>query len=1061
MSMRLFSRGTTATALLFVLGSVLLAAAQGTTGTISGTVSDEQGSVIPGATVTVTHVETGAGRTVTTDARGTYSVPGLVPGTYTVRTELAGFEVSVREGIELSLGRHAVVDTVLGVGAVTEQVVVLADAVAVNTTGSTVGGLVDDVKIRDLPLNVRSFVQLTTLEPGVVEFRNVGEPTSTFPGSGRGLRITVNGIRPEMNNYMIDGVDVGDAYNNSPGGASGLFLGVESLREFQVLTSTYTAEYGRVGGGIINAATRSGTSQFHGWGFEFHRNDSMNAKNFFDSEGDKPDFTRNQFGFGVSGPIVEDKTFFLVSYEGLREDLGRTIVSVVPDDAAREGVLPDPNNPGGTITVPVSPVIRPYLDLYPRANRDPRPGDGVAEHAFTFDQPTDEDFLTLRIDHQFSDSSSMYARYIIDDADVQRPIAFPQFAVTEESTNQYFAVEQQNVFSEALLNQFRFGFSRTRFESRDVELGSIDPGLSFIDGKNFGTLLVGGLSNMGITTFGPTNTPTQNLFSFYDSVSYYLGRHSLKFGGNFQSFNVKETNSLVDNGAWNYFSLGNFLQNQPFAFLGTQVTSDLTREFQQSLFGLFVEDDFRVAPNFVLNLGLRWERNSVPTEADGKLANLVDPFTDAKTTVGDPIVDSENLNNFSPRVGFNWDLFGNGKTSLRGGYGLYYHQVGYSYFFRAMMYSPPFTGFGALPAPPVGPPFVRFPRIPTKFFPANILFPTQFDLDTPRVQQFNVNLQHEIIPNGVITIGYVGSRGTNLGRVTEINTFRFKEVNGEKFFTPGPRVNPNWVGINLIDTNGSSWYDSLQLGFNKRFSQGYQFQASYTYGVCKDNAPPLLRDVESSSNIVMDALDPDRDKGSCNSDIRHNLVFNYSWNLPFGRGSDGAKKALLDGWQVTGITVLQSGTPFTVENGFDRARTGKLGPFLTDRPNLASGASDNPIQGGPEQYFDPLAFELQEAGFYGNLGRNTLRGPSLKNWDVSFIKNNRLGDGSVNLQLRFEFFNLFNNTNFSVPTGPGRLAFLGARPGPGAPGVRNPVAGRIFRTVTPARQFQFGIKFLF
>ncbi|GMR22372.1 MAG: TonB-dependent receptor [Acidobacteriota bacterium] len=1056
MTTSLFSGRILAIALLLVFPG--LVAAQGTTGTISGTVSDDQGSMVPGATITVTHLETGAVRTVTSGERGEYSVPGLALGNYVVRVELTGFETSVREGIELSLGRHAVVDTVLSVGAVTEQVVVIADARAVDTTGSTLGGLVDDVKIRDLPLNVRSFLQLTTLEPGVLEFRNVGEPTSTFPGSGRGLRIAVNGVRPEMNNYMIDGVDVGDAYNNSPGGASGLFLGVESLREFQVLTSTYTVEYGRVGGGIINAATRSGGSAFHGWGFEFHRNDSMNAKNFFDAEGSKPDFTRNQFGFGVSGPIVKDKTFFLVSYEGLREDLGRTIVSVVPDDNARMGIIPDPMNPGGTISVPVSPAIQPYLDLYPRANRDPNPGDGVAEHAFIFQQPTDEDFLTLRLDHQFSESNSMYARYIIDAASVDRPISFPQFAVVEESTNQFFVVEQQSVLSENLLNQFRFGFSRTRFQSLDTELTRIDPSLAFIDGNDFGTLIVGGLSNMGITTFGPTNTPTQNLFSFYDSASYFLGRHSLKFGGNFQSFNIKETNSLVDNGLWNFFSLGNFLQNRPFAFLGTQTDSDLTREYRQSLLGLFIEDDFRVASNFVLNLGLRWERNSVPTEADGKLANLVDPFNDAQTTVGDPIVDSSNLNNFSPRIGFNWDLRGDGKTSLRGGAGLYYHQVGYSYFFRSMMYSPPNTGFGALPG---FLPFVKFPRIPTRFFPANIVFPTQFDLETPRITQFNVNLQHEIIPSGVLTVGYVGSRGKFLGRVTEINTFRFTEVNGEKFFTPGPRVNPNWVGINLIDTQGSSTYDSLQIGFNKRFSQGYQFQASYTYGVCEDNAPPLLRDVESSSNIVMDALDLDSDRGPCNSDIRHNLVFNYSWHLPFGKDSDGVAKALLDGWQVTGITLLQSGTPFTVENGFDRARTGKLGPFLTDRPNVASGADDNPILGGPEQYFDPLAFELQPAGFYGNLGRNTLRGPSLNNWDVSFIKNNRLGDGGVNLQLRFEFFNIFNSTNFSVPTGPGRLAFLGAAPGPGAPGTRNPVAGRIFRTVTPARQFQFGIKVLF
>jgi hypothetical protein len=1038
--------------LFLVVFSSQPAVAQGTTGTISGTVKDELGGVVADATVIITHQETGAVRNVTTGEEGTYSAPGLALGTYSVRVEAAGFDASVRTGIEISLGRHAVVDHGLKVGAVAVEVEVTADASAVDTTGSTVEFLVDQRIIRDLPLNVRSFVQLTTLDPGVLEFKNVGEPIATFPGSGRGLRISVNGARPEMNNYMIDGVDVSDAYANSPGGAAGLFLGVETLREFQVLTSTYTVEYGRVGGGIINAATRSGGSDFHGWAFEFHRNDSMNARNFFDSPEDKPDFTRNQFGAGFSGPLG-DRTFFLLSYEGLREDLGRTIISVVPDDNARLGILP-------TGRVPVNPAVQPYLDLYPRANRDARPGDGVAEHAFTFQQPTDQDFFTVRVDHRFSDTNSLYARYILDDGSVQRPITFPQFALDEKSTNHYLAVEQQSIFGGDWLNQFRFGFTRTKFDSQDVELASLDPSLSFIPGNSFGTLIVGGMTNMGITTFGPFNQPTQNMFQISDTVTYYTGRHSLKFGANFQRFQIDETNSLVDNGAWNFFSLQNFLQNRPFAFLGLQPDSDISREYRQWLLGIWVEDDIKLGSNFVLNLGLRFEKNSVPTDAGDQFANLRDPFNDAEPTLGDPVVDSSNLSNIAPRVGFSWDLFGNGKTALRGGAGLYYHQVGYSYFFRTLMFTPPFTGFGAIPAPPVGPPFVQFPRIPTQFLPGNIVFPTQFDLDTPRITQFNVNVQHEIVPDVVLMVGYVGSRGENLGRATEINTFRPRQVNGENFFVPGPRVNPNWVGINLIDTNGKSWYDSIQAVLSKRFSRGYQFQVSYTLGDCVDNSPPLLRDVESAPNIVMDATDPERDKGPCNWDIRHNLIFNYTWSLPLGKGSTGAKKALLDGWQISGITLIRSGQPFTVENAFDRARTGKIGPFLTDRPNLAPGADDNPTGGGPDQYFDPSAFALQEAGFYGNLGRNTLRGPDLQNWDVSFIKNNTLGE-KVNLQLRFEFFNIFNRNNFSVPTGPGRIAFVGAFPAPGAPGIPNPSAGRIFKTVTPARQFQFGVKVTF
>ncbi len=1031
---------------------------QGTTSTLSGTVTDESGKAIGDAAVSVTNVSTGAVRVVTTDVRGRYEVAGLAPGDYSLRVEQAGFDVSVQTGIELGLGRHLVVDAVLEVGSVDEEIVVTADVGGVDRTGSTLGGLIDERVIRELPLNARSFVQLTTLEPGVSEFKNVGEPTTTYPGSGRGLRIASNGLRPEMNNYLIDGIDVGDAYNNSPGSAAGLFLGVETLREFQVLTSNYPAEHGRVGGAIINAVTRSGGNDLKGWLFEFHRNDSLNARNFFDDPNDQPDFDRDQFGIGLSGPLVKDKTFFMISYEGLREDLGRTVVSVVPDDLARQGIVPDPANPGNTIQLAVNPAILPYLALYPRANRDAVPGDGVAEHAFAVQQPTDQDFFTAKIDHRFTDAHSLSARYIVDEASVERPLNFPQFAIREESDNQFFAAELQSVVTGNLLNTARVGFSATEFSSDDVELTPLDPSLSFIPGRNFGTLVVGGLTNLGITTFGPTTSPAQDLLIVSDDLTFIKGRHTFKIGASYRDFTIEEGNSLLDNGLWNFFSLQNFLQNRPFAFLGLQTTSIRGRETEQSLLGLYVQDDYKVTSNLTLNLGLRYEDNSVPTESGGLLANLRDPLIDASTTVGGPLISDSNLDNVAPRFGFSWVPTRSGKTAIRGGAGIYYHQLGWSYFFRALQYTPPFGGFGALPAPPVGPPFVAFPRIPTQFFPANIIFPTQFDLETPYVVQYSLNVQQELPANMVLTVGYVGSRGKHLGRVTEINTFRPQDIGGEPFFVPGPRVNPNWVGLNVIDTNGSSWYDSLQVSLEKRYSNGYQFQASYTYSDCEDNAPPLLRDVDSAPSIVMDATNPDRDLGPCNSDIEHNFTFHYTWDLPLGKNASGAKRALLAGWQLSGVITARSGAPFTVENAFDRARTGKIGPFLTDRPDVAPGVGD-PILGGPVQYFDPGAFALQPAGFYGNSGRNSLRGPDLQNWDFSLIKNNELKNG-MNLQIRIEIFNVLNHTNFSVPTGPGRIAFLGATPGPGAPGIPNPVAGRIFSTVTPARQIQLGAKLL-
>lgn len=1032
--------------------------AQTTTGTISGVLKDTTGSILPGVTVTIKNLETGIIRTVVTDDSGRYRAPALTVGDYEVKAELPGFKAAVRSGITITVNSEVMIDFVLEVGEITERVVVVGQVPIVDTTSPALSGLVDEKKIRDLPLNGRGFERLALLQPGVFFI-------TTSVGSivtGKGIKLAVNGARDRQNLFMLDGLEINDGRNSTPGGMAGALLGVEAVREFQVLTSTYSAEFGRAGGAIINAVTKSGTNEFHGSFFEFLRNDALDARNFFDPSKNPPEFKRNQFGGTFGGPIGipglyrgKNRSFFFLNYEGLRERLGISGVSVVPNELARRGFVPDPRA-GRLIEVEVSPVIKPFLDLFPLPNgRDL--GLGLAEFRFSRSRPTDENFFVVRMDHKFSDKDSLFARYAFDDSFVESPLAIPIFAAREESRNQYLAVEEARILSPGLLNTFRFGFNRSRFGGENVQLVPVGPELSFLPGEAMGTIANrGGLATLGTQVDLPRQT-IQNLFEYSDQITLTKGRNSLKGGLSIKRYQWNDNSPFLARGLFTFNSLQDFLAGKAADLQAMLPGSDAIRGWRQSLFALFAQEDFKFHPRLMLNLGFRYEFVTVPIEANGKMSNLRFP-SDAQPTLG-KIIRNPSLRNFAPRVGFAWDPLGDAKFSIRAGFGIFYDQVLWHYYrFPGVRIPPFFKGIGFLLNPP-------FPRPPFELLraPGALSLQTiRFDISTPYLMQYNLTFQKEIAPDTVLTAGYVGSRGVKLIRRTASNSAVPLILDGRKFFPERPRRrNPNFADIAELVSDASSFFNSFQLSVNRRFSGGLQFQATYTLSKNIDDATSTVSN--EFINGPLTPIDPDNrklDRGLSSLDVRHNLIINYTYDLPFARGVQGTVGKLLSGWQINGITTIAAGTPFTVINGFNRARNLLTGALqFSDRPDLRPGFSNNPRLGGPDRYFDPEAFRLQPGGFIGNLGRNTLIGPGLVNFDFSLVKSLAVSEARE-IQFRVETFNLFNRPNFAIPSN--APSFIGGAIVFNDPsGVPVPTAGKIFQTVTASRQIQFAIKYIF
>jgi len=1091
------------------------------TATLTGTVTDLTGGVLPGVTVTVTEVETGQIRTTITGDEGRYQASSLAVGTYQVAAELVGFQTLIQDGIQLTVGGQRVLHFVLSPGNISERVTVMASAALVETTTTSVGGLVDDQQISDLPLNGRDYVQLATLQVGVFKSR-LGREYNVHRGSG--TQLSINGARTDQNLFIQDGTNTNDFFNMTPGGVTGDSLGVEAIKEFRVITHNFPAEYGQAGGAVITTVSKSGTNEFHGNVFEFHRNSALDARNFFDRDGSDPlvrskppNFVKNQFGFTIGGPIVQDKTFFFGSYEGLRQRLGLSDEFVIPTQEVLQGILPkgalggacNPNFPEDPATgkcvkaTPIGPEILPYLALWPVGNGPKLTTtiggvpleDGRQLYSRTTSEPTDQDQFTFKIDHTFSDSDSLFGRYLWDLSDFVSFDLNPSFQRVARVKRQTITLQETHIFSPNLLNVARFGYNRA--ETGEVDAGpaveDFDPALSFVSGLHMGSLLINDLgrgNNIGGSSASGLDR-ILNSFEYSDDIIYTRGRHSIKTGVNFRRLQANGTNGVRRQGAFTLGGFDDLLLANPGRLETVLPGSDDYRGYRQWIIGTYIQDDYQFRPNITLNLGLRYEIATVLDEVNGKNSNVLDPYSPtAVSEQVDQYYNNPSFSNFGPRIGVAWDVFGDGRTAVRVGGGYFFDLFTPKIIFSSGWSGRPFLSRINISDAP-------FPRGFEDQDQSALLTqteegPIQRDFSNPNLAQWNLSIQQEITNNTSLEIAYVGSKGTHLTRIQLLNMNQsilcpcpndpltaFDESTvaaGIKYFPPGttkPNQEVNQMAMKSFDTD--STYNALQLTLRRRFTDGLQFQFAYTYS--KHLSVSAGQNGGSSGGLTttMDGAQQHLDKGLSSFDVRNILAVNYTYDLPFGRGMGGLAGGFLGGWQLGGIVSFADGQPELVNMGrsfgFQPSRSASFtgADGNTDRPSIIPGQTFGQLdEWDPATgIYDASTLKVNEAGFFGDVPNNQGSYPGVANFDLSLVKDTALGE-RANLQLRFEFFNIFNRTNFGLPS---RQAFRSAGstaialcPTPiesSCTSNRDSRFGTITQTNTTNRQIQLGLKLSF
>jgi len=1040
-------------ALVVTLGASAGAAAQNRNATVSGIVKDGTGAVLPGATVTVRAVATNQSRRTTTDERGRYAFPNQDIGENEMTAELSGFRPA-RLMVELTVGQSAQIDVTLQLEALAESVTVTSGVpvLSVETRSSTFGQLVTRQQIENLPLNGRDFSQLILLQPGTTQARSdVGDILT-----GKGSKVSVHGARTAQNAYLLDGTDILDALGRSAGSAQGIVSGIESVQEFTVLTNTYGAEHGRAAGGVFNIATKSGSNALHGSLFEYWRNERLDAQNFFDVE--KPPFNRNQYGGSAGGPLIKDRLFLFGAFEGLREHLGLTLVEPVPSQAARRGAF----LPAGAT---INPAVLPYLALMPAPTID-NPSGEKAVWQGSFNQESTLDTYNVRMDFNLRSSDSVFARYTQNDSDLLfiNAETFPNFPNTGRNNQKFLTLSLSHVFSDRIVSNLRFAFNRTTPIEAPAPLDGYES-LAFIPGQIVGDIFISGYKRFG----SDRNTPRaffQNALQIADDLTIVRGSHAFKVGANIQHFDIDGSSSSRNRGEFTINTFSDFLQGRSRDFSGLAPgENDTDRHHTQWLMGFYGQDDWRVATDLTLNLGLRYEFVTTPREVDGKVTN-VRSVNDPTSTLGDPLFLNPTLKNFAPRAGFAYApsaksgwlktlTGGEQAMSIRGGFGLYYDPLLYStYGNMTFKHQPYFKQVRITNAP--------FPNVYPLLAGGQGLIDTfaiQYDPRSTYVEQYNLNVQRAFSSKLVVTAGYVGSRGVHLWREADVNIAYPLTPDGTRFapVATAQRRNPNFANIRMKMSDGESTYNAGVFGVQSRLGGGLQAQLSYTYGKSIDDQSSSLGRNEFANGQArsVDPFNKRLNRGRSDFDIRHNLSVNFTYDIPYGRGSSGGSalaRGLFGGWQVSGILTAQSGIPMSPIYTFDQDRDG-----TTDneqRPDWAPGVSStSPVS--QTQLFDPLAFVLPPVGSRGNVGRNVIDGPGLVTFDPAFVKSFFFGGTSRrSAQIRIEMFNAFNRVNFAIPTVANLTIF-------NSPTERNSTAGQITSTSTSARQVQLALRLTF
>jgi hypothetical protein len=1061
------------------------ARAQVSGATLAGTVTDSSGGVIPNAQVSITDVSTGVTRNVISDSAGLYTAPNLLPGTYEIRVTAMGFSTQVQKGITLTVGAQQALDIKMQVGQMSQTVEVTTEAPTVELTSSTLSAVVNATTVRELPLNGRSWTDLATLQPGVNAIQT--QPSFATGGDrgnrGFGSEITISGMRPQSNNYRLDGISLNDYSNGAPGSVLGGNLGVDAIQEFSVLTSNYSAEYGKTAGGVVNAISRSGTDAFHGDAYEFLRNSVLDAKNFFDSHANPiPEFRRNQFGGSAGGPIIKGRTFIFGDFEAIRQAKGITDTSFVPSDAARAG-----NLQAGTVTV--DPGAAKYLALYPHANGAVNGDTGI--FSFAGLQVVNENFVTSRVDHKFSDKDSMFGTYLYDDTDYHDPDALDVQLIGSHTRRQIVALEENHVFSPSFVNTVRAGYNR-EYAANNVSASAVNPlasnsSLGAVPGGNAADIRIPGIAEM----LGGLNSLTSaltdwNSFQVYDDAFVTHGKHSFKFG--FAAERMQENAIARSNpgGIWNFNSLANFLTNVPLNFTAGFSNTITSRGFRETVFGAYIQDDWRVRHNLTLNLGLRYEPTTVMTENHGKLTNLVN-ITDAAPHLGDPLFANPTLRNFAPRVGFAWDPFGNGKTAVRGGFGLFDVLPLPYQFVLAENVAAPFFETGSIsngaivngsPVNLAGTFFTGgYPLLTASTFTAAYI---QQNPKRDYVMQWNLNVQRQLTPTLTATAGYVGSHGVHQPFRGEEFDDVLPQLTSAGFLVPvnGTKINPNFGNIRGLVYDNNSSYNALQVGIQKIMSHGLQAQGSLTWGKSLDDNSATVAGDQFSNSIaaLWNWFDPKASHSLSDFDVARTLVINVTWEVPGPKMAWGPVGWISNGWEVGGIYTATDGIPFTPTIGGDPL--GLTGAHPNDYPNRLSGSGcSTAVNPGSLNYIKTQCFALPTAptmAFYnanckqppkglafptclnlaGDAGRNSLIGPGLSNLDFSLFKNNpiRKISESANIQFRAELFNILNRPNFLPPT-TNNAIFNGTGSPVGSAGI-------LTATSTTSREIQLALKFI-